>query len=102
MNGLFILLIIIIILIVIFLAVYPFIVFKPVKTSLPQELNPVPLYYSCKSGFPCVSGAICDSSILQCKRADGQPCNNGEECLTTSYCSGLCVSGPNGDVNQPC
>lgn len=101
MNVLFILLIIVILLIVAFLVVYPLLFFKPVPRTLPGNLDPVPLYYSCKSGNRCMDG-ICDSSTLTCKKSEGTSCSNGQECQTEYYCSGICVSGPNGQVGQPC
>jgi len=64
-------------------------------------VGPLPFGYSCK-GASCAAGLICDPATTLCKVEPGQPCSQYGDCGTGFYCSGVCVSGSHGGLNQSC
>lgn len=51
---------------------------------------------------PCDNGLICDGSSFVCKFGPGFRCSNFSECADELICSGLCVTGATGNLNQLC
>lgn len=51
---------------------------------------------------PCASGLVCDGNSFVCKRSLGQPCSNYGDCAAGNFCSGVCVYGPTGGLDQYC
>jgi uncharacterized protein YjeT (DUF2065 family) len=50
----------------------------------------------------CPAGLDCDPVTLVCKQGAGSLCRNYSDCLTGYYCSGVCVTGPFGQLSQNC
>jgi hypothetical protein len=57
--------------------------------------------YTCNE-YACNDGYICDSNYLICKKDAGSNCNNYLECANDLFCSGICVTGPTGSLNNYC
>jgi hypothetical protein len=55
-----------------------------------------------ETGATCATGLVCDQPTQTCRYPDGATCSEFGDCVTGSYCSGVCVSGPNGGLLQPC
>lgn len=51
---------------------------------------------------PCSPEFVCDSLTWTCKLPNDTVCNNGFDCLGTSYCSEVCTQLTNGGFDQPC
>lgn len=66
----------------------------------PQGLN-----YRC-STIECDPNTSCDSVFQLCKLNVGEKCTDGSQCLSGSYCSGVCTNKDpayvTGNVNDPC
>lgn len=84
---------------IIILAFTKYSVPKPVVNS---PVSIVGLYYSCRNGNKCRDGLICDGPSQMCKVPDGIGCSSYADCLTGSFCSGVCVKGAYGGLNQYC
>ena len=73
----------------------------PLSPFAPQGIQG----YSCLNSR-CSSRFVCDPTLGICRLPDGSVCNTGSECLTNSYCSGICVDKPpsyvTGNANDPC
>lgn len=76
-------------------------VYQPLNTTLPPELDPpvtpvVPLdlTYRCEINSDCSSGE-CDQYLGVCVLPDNSQCKSSSECLSTSYCSGVCIPRTN-------
>jgi hypothetical protein len=52
--------------------------------------------------IPCNNNFICDGSTFLCKLNKDSPCNNSSECSVGFICSGLCVTGNTGGLNDYC
>ena len=50
----------------------------------------------------CGSGFVCDPTSFVCKKELDQVCFAASECLSGYFCSGKCVTGPTGSLNQYC
>lgn len=50
----------------------------------------------------CDGNLLCDSLTGICKNPIGATCNSAQDCAYPAYCSGVCVTGDNGEVNQNC
>ena len=90
---------------------------NPVTFSPPID-QPVGFLYRCGpdatlgangEGFTCDEGLSCDDATNTCRISDGNKCNIFADCLTTSYCSGICLNrGSNppelvtGTTGDPC
>lgn len=62
------------------------------QTTQHIKLNePVGVGYQCRD-YECADGLVCDPINQVCRKADGQPCSDGYDCLSTSYCSGFCYN----------
>lgn len=61
-------------------------------------------YGSLMQPCPCDSSQnlICDSNSFVCKKSQNQPCTDYAECATGLFCSGVCVTGPTGTLNDFC
>jgi hypothetical protein len=57
--------------------------------------------YTCNE-YDCNDGYICDSNYLICKKDAGSNCNNYLECANDLFCSGICVTGPTGFLDDYC
>jgi hypothetical protein len=75
--------------------------FIPSPNPVPISIPPSSFQSSCFTN-PCEAGLICDPLNYTCKMNDGMTCQNGSDCLTTSFCSGVCVSTTMGLLDQPC
>lgn len=50
----------------------------------------------------CAVPYVCDGTSYICKLPVGAPCTSAGECVAGSFCSGLCVTGLTGQLNQYC
>lgn len=73
-------------------------VFKPLDVTLPYDSTPpitpdkpVDIFYRCLANSDCKTG-VCDQNLGVCVKPNGSECNSSTECLSSSYCSGVCVS----------
>ena len=61
--------------------------------------------YTCLNQ-PCTNNFTCDPTEGVCRLKNGEVCASGSKCLSTSYCSGICVdtnpSYVTGKANDPC
>jgi hypothetical protein len=73
----------------------------PPNTVVP---NPLSFGYSCLlDGAVCAFGLTCSSALGICVQAPGSCCSDFSDCdLGLQYCSGICVSGPFGNLSQNC
>lgn len=55
----------------------------------------------CNEG-QCQDGLQCDPYSGFCKSPVGGGCNISSDCVAPAYCSGVCVIGPHGGLNQNC
>jgi len=81
-------------------------IFLPAKS--PQSPNfPIGPTGSVGYGFscltnPCQTNLICDKGTITCRLPNGSVCQQSSQCVTGSFCSGICVTGPFGNLGQPC
>jgi hypothetical protein len=50
----------------------------------------------------CGVDLVCDPATYLCKYPTGTLCDSFSQCLTGEYCSGICTSGPFGQIQQNC
>src|SRR3990167_104762 len=79
------------------------------KISPPIEPpDPTGFLYSCETDADCQENLGCDTFWGQCKMSNNKLCHSSFDCLTGSFCSGVCLDKsftPNvvsGDANDPC
>jgi len=70
-------------------------------SSTPGVTAPPGFGFSCKTD-PCPSNFVCDVGTVSCRLPLGATCTDFSQCQTGNFCSGVCVTGPNGGVRQPC
>jgi hypothetical protein len=78
---------------------------NPTSNSVTHlSLGFVELNYSCQPGYDqtCGIGLSCDATTQLCKSNPGELCVEAADCANGYYCSGLCVTGPYGPVNNNC
>lgn len=67
--------------------------------------EPVSFGVQC-GNYTCDIGLVCDSESQTCKKAVGQVCHVATDCVTGSFCSGICTDASPGIVtntaNSPC
>lgn len=63
---------------------------------------PGPLQGPCTSNSDCATNLSCDLPTSTCRYNLGVTCEIATDCLTGDYCSGVCVNGPFGALQQPC
>ncbi|HJZ23369.1 MAG TPA: hypothetical protein VJ201_02845, partial [Candidatus Babeliales bacterium] len=51
---------------------------------------------------PCNSEFTCDGSFFVCKKPENSPCISYSDCASGLICSGLCVTGATGGLNDFC
>jgi hypothetical protein len=51
---------------------------------------------------PCSGDLACDGNTFTCKLPEGALCTDSTDCVTGLICSGICTSGPTGNINQFC
>ena len=89
---------------------------NPVSFAPPTD-QPVGFLFRCGSdsteedstGFTCGDGLTCDDATDTCRISNGSKCNAFADCLTTSYCSGICLDREDnppelvtGETGDPC
>ena len=88
------------------------------RESTPEIENPNPppvipaipsaLLYACTQDSDCESGLKCDEYLRECRVKNGGSCFQASDCLSGSYCSGVCVNkstlsnAVSGISNDPC
>lgn len=102
-----------IIIVIVFLAIIIFVVVWLTLASIQDTgysgttplSGPQGLDYRC-STFKCGTDTTCDSVSQLCKLNLGQPCISGAQCLSGSFCSGVCTDKTpayvNHTANSPC
>lgn len=64
--------------------------------------------YNCEVDSDCSNNLVCDPSRKTCVNKNYEKCQNKYECLSNSYCSGLCIpntimpSALTGNIRDPC
>jgi len=76
------------------------------KNTIPNANDGMPIFSpgfltSCL-GTGCSTGLECDFTTFLCKYTPGTPCFASFECANEYFCSGVCVSGEIGGLNQYC
>lgn len=95
--GLFVIIALIVITVIILLIVE---LSRPV-TSTTSVADPT-LLGNCAT-IPCSGILVCDGTQrFTCKLPAGQACDEAADCITGTFCSGLCVSGAFGPLNAFC
>lgn len=97
-DTIFILLIIVLlfILVIFFIYFYSFYPLAVVNYRTGNFLAP------CDSNNICDNTLTCDTLTFTCKNIAGNNCTNNNDCLNDLFCSGLCVSGDTGNLNDYC
>lgn len=73
----------------------------PELVTLSQQGSGVGLLSSCLT-TPCAPDLTCDGFSYLCKKSLGMACQEYAECAAGDFCSGVCVSGPTGYLDQYC
>lgn len=50
----------------------------------------------------CDTNLVCDGLTYTCKKIEGQVCQDKYDCTGNLVCSGICTSGPFGELDQYC
>src|SRR3990167_7616423 len=50
----------------------------------------------------CGAGFICDETLFICKNPPGALCSSAGDCTSGYFCSGRCVTGTTGSLDQYC
>lgn len=82
----------------------------PTDTPVGTPPTPVSMLYRCQSSSDCNGGLVCDGNLGVCVQPNGGVCESATDCLSTSYCSGICLdrtipsnyASPSPTPGQPC
>ena len=64
---------------------------NPQETAPIVPPDPVSFSYSCSQDSECQGNLVCDTFLGECKVDNGQVCKSTFDCLTSSFCSGICL-----------
>jgi len=96
--------------IVIFLLLSVFIVIIFIAWGASDQKETVDTDFSTNTGMflsactttLCTPPYICDGATFTCKLSAGSTCTSYSDCVTGLICSGICATGPTGNLNQLC
>lgn len=97
--GVIVLLVVLFFLVVIFIAI---LITDRTDGGVPQVETETGAFLSSCVSTSCQSPLACDGNTFTCRLTADQPCNDGADCVTGLFCSGRCISGATGSLNQFC